>query len=318
MEQDLIAKGIILVVFHWPERLKIWYYVHGGRLNPDGGTLEFPATLREKALELMNKIEDVKAGRLKTDREMDELTIALGNPEHPGRCRGYGVVPWKYAFKGNLDSYKSRKRRKEREEENWCQMMEQRLKEQEEKMQVEIEWRLAITISQIAQTGALPKVPLDPVISPSAQKSSCASTEVAPGACIEVAPSACTEGPEEPRVIEGVPVDDNKQYLVDFLCRCTPCELHKPFGNITMQVAYGSAFAHFPRQTSHDMSIPPGYASVSVEEMCQPQFEGLELDIPGGDRERTLKDAVHGIILWPKRYIIIPQAEGSIPPTDPP
>jgi hypothetical protein len=103
-------------------------------LNPDDGTLEFPPTLREKALELMNKIEDVKAGRLKVDREMDELTMALGNPEHPGRCRGYRVVSWKYAFKGNLDSYKSHKRRKERKEEHWRQMMEQRLKEQEEKM----------------------------------------------------------------------------------------------------------------------------------------------------------------------------------------
>jgi hypothetical protein len=66
------------------------------------------------------------------------------------------------------------------------------------------------------------------------------------------------------------------------------------------------------------MLIPPGYASVSVEEICQPQFEDLELDIPGGDGERTLKDAVHGIILWPKCYIIIPQTEGSIPPIDPP
>jgi hypothetical protein len=112
MEQDLIAKGIISAVFHWPKRLKHWYYAHGGRLNPDDGTLEFPPTLREKALELMNKIEDVKDGRLKVDREMYELTMALGNPEHPGHCRGYGVVPWNYAFKGNLDNYKSRKRRK--------------------------------------------------------------------------------------------------------------------------------------------------------------------------------------------------------------
>jgi hypothetical protein len=163
------------------------------------------------------------------------------------------VVSWKYTFKGNLDSYKSCKGRKEHEEEHWHQMMEQRLKEQEEKMQVEIERRLVVMISQIAQTVALPEVPLYPVISPSARKSSCASTEVAPGACIEVAPSACTEGPEEPRAIEGVPVDDNQQYPVDFLWRCTPCELHKPFGNNTMQVAYGSAFAHFPGQTSHDM-----------------------------------------------------------------
>jgi hypothetical protein len=73
-----------------------------------------------------------------------------------------------------------------------------------------------------------------------------------------------------------------------------------------MQVAYGSTFAHFPGQTSHDMLIPLGYASVSVKEICQPQFEDLEPDIPGGDGGRTLKDAVHGIILWPKRYIIIP------------
>jgi hypothetical protein len=134
MEQDLIAKGIISGVFHWPERSKNWYYAHGGRLNPDDGTLEFPPTLREKALELMNKIEYVKAGRLKVEREMDELTMALENPEHPGCCRGYGVVPWKYAFKGNLDSYRSRKRRKESEEDHWRQMMEQRLKEQDEKM----------------------------------------------------------------------------------------------------------------------------------------------------------------------------------------
>jgi hypothetical protein len=31
------------------------------------------------------------------------------------------------------------------------------------------------------------------------------------------------------------------------------------------------------------MLIPPGYASVSVDEICQPQFEDLELNIPGGD-----------------------------------
>jgi hypothetical protein len=55
---------------------------------------------------------------LKVDGKMDELTKALENPEHPGRCRGYRVVLWKYAFKRNFDSYKSCKRRKEREEEH--------------------------------------------------------------------------------------------------------------------------------------------------------------------------------------------------------
>jgi hypothetical protein len=64
------------------------------------------------------------------------------------------------------------------------------------------------------------------------------------------------------------------------------------------------------------MPIPPGYASVSVEKICQPDFEELELEIPGGDGEKTLKDALHGIILCPKHYIlIIPENDGS--PTDP-
>jgi hypothetical protein len=35
-------------------------------------------------------IEDVKAGRVKADREIDELTMVLKNPEHPRRCRGFG------------------------------------------------------------------------------------------------------------------------------------------------------------------------------------------------------------------------------------
>jgi hypothetical protein len=55
------------------------------------------------------------------------------------------------------------------------------------------------------------------------------------------------------------------------------------------------------------MLIPPVYTSVVVEEMCQPQLKDLELDISGGDGESTHKDAVHGVILWSKRYIIIPE-----------
>ena len=84
-------------------------------------------------------------------------------------------------------------------------------------------------------------------------------------------------------------------------------------------MAYGSALAHLPGRTSHGMEIPPGYASVGLEEICHPQFEDLKLEIPGGDDEKTLKDAVHGIILWPKRYIIIPDMlAGSNPPRDTP
>ena len=46
------------------------------------------------------------------------------------------------------------------------------------------------------------------------------------------------------------------------------------------------------------MPIPQGYASVGLEEICD--LEDLELEIPGGDGENTLKDVVHGIIMWLK------------------
>jgi hypothetical protein len=61
--------------------------------------------------------EDVREGRVKVDREIDELTMALKNPEHLGRCRGFGVAPWKFGFRGDTATYQSRRRRREREEE---------------------------------------------------------------------------------------------------------------------------------------------------------------------------------------------------------
>jgi hypothetical protein len=61
------------------------------------------------------------------------------------------------------------------------------------------------------------------------------------------------------------------------------------------------------------MEILPGYASVGLEEIVDPKFNDIELDIQGGDGERTLSDALHSIILWPKRYIIIPNMPPPIP-----
>ena len=117
MEEDLLTQGTIPAVVDWPERVKNWYYAHGGTINSEDGTLDYPPSLREAALKILKTIEDVRAGKVKVDREMDELTMALKNPEHPGRCRGYGVVPWKFAFRGDFATYRSRRRRREREEE---------------------------------------------------------------------------------------------------------------------------------------------------------------------------------------------------------
>jgi hypothetical protein len=100
MEEDLLTQGIIPLVYEWPERVKNFY--HGGKINSEDGTLELPPSLRAVTLKILKIIEDVKVGRLKVDREMDELTMALGNLEHLGRCRGYGVLLWTFRSRETL------------------------------------------------------------------------------------------------------------------------------------------------------------------------------------------------------------------------
>jgi hypothetical protein len=145
--------------------------------------------------------------------------MALKNPEHPECCRGFGVVPWKFAFRGDIVTYRSRRRRRGREEEEQRQGIEKRLKEHEEKVTTDIERRLAAVVNEMAPSGGLPLVQV-----PSAHKSCCASATV----------------PEEQRAIEGVV--DSQRYPVDDICRRTRCELHKPFGNIKMKVCIIHAF----------------------------------------------------------------------------
>ena len=85
MEADLRAKGITLGTEGWPERAKHWWYAHGGYLDPETGM----CTHREKTFtptqKLIDAMAEAQAGLYRVDRENDELTKALGNPEHLGR-----------------------------------------------------------------------------------------------------------------------------------------------------------------------------------------------------------------------------------------
>jgi hypothetical protein len=208
------------LVVDWLEQVKNWYYAHGGTINSEDGTLDYPPSLRETALEIFKILEDVRAGRVKVDREIDELTMALKNPEHPRRCRDFGVVPWKFGFRGDIATYRSRRRKREREEEEQRQELEKRLKEHKEKLMADIEWRVAAAVNEMASAQGLPLVQV-----PSAHFSSCASAAV----------------PEEQMAIEGVQVD-SQRYPVDDICWRTTCELHKTFGNIKMKLCLIHAF----------------------------------------------------------------------------
>ena len=116
MEDDLTAKGIIPATFDWSQRAKHFFYAHGGSLNPEDGSLITSDAIREAANRLDEALKVVSEGILKPDTEKDELTYALGTPEHIGRVRGMGVVPWKHGFSADIETYRSRSRKKAKQE----------------------------------------------------------------------------------------------------------------------------------------------------------------------------------------------------------
>ena len=82
--------------------------------------------------------------------------------------------------------------------------------------------------------------------------------------------------------------------------------------NSMFTVAYGTAMPTQPGDVYNGQQIPPGYTRVAVEQVCQ-GWETLELDIPRGDGERTLAEAIYGYILWDKRYIILKSDDRTRP-----
>ena len=60
------------------------------------------------------------------NRENDELMHALGNPEHPGRTRGKGTIPWYEGFSDWNTDYRTCARKKIAEEKKRKMEEEQR------------------------------------------------------------------------------------------------------------------------------------------------------------------------------------------------
>ena len=83
------------------------------------------------------------------DRERDELTMALGNHEHPGRCRGKGVIPWKFAFCEHIESYRSRQRSKA-DQARQLRELQQQVAASEARIAELVDERVAIALSKQA------------------------------------------------------------------------------------------------------------------------------------------------------------------------
>ena len=97
-EQEMEDAGVTPVTRSWPPRCRTWFYAHGGALDPKIGLVSKKASLKGAEQKLLDAIEDARKGVFMPNRENDELTRALGNPEHPGRTRGMGVIPWYEGF----------------------------------------------------------------------------------------------------------------------------------------------------------------------------------------------------------------------------
>ena len=118
-------------------------------------------------------------------------------------------------------------------------------------------------------------------------------------------PALDSTAPSMPRSSVGSAPGDTllDTYPVDDIIENTNCELHSKVKNISMKVADGVAFPVTPEVTYHCIPITEGYARVMVDEVVDPHPR-LTLDIPGGEDERTLGEAIHHNILWRKDCII--------------
>mgnify|MGYP005835277657 CR=1 FL=1 len=87
-----------------------------GALDPKTGLVSKKASLKGVEDKLLEAIEDSRKGVFTPNRENNELTRALRNPEHPGRTLGMGVIPWYEGFSEWNEDYRSRARRKMEEE----------------------------------------------------------------------------------------------------------------------------------------------------------------------------------------------------------
>ena len=88
-ENDLVDKGIEPETMNWPDRCRTWFFGAGGTLDPvSGKCIGTNDRMGIPVKKLQQYIEAAQEGTFFPDRENDELTMALGNPEHPGRTRG--------------------------------------------------------------------------------------------------------------------------------------------------------------------------------------------------------------------------------------
>ena len=147
----------------------------------------------------------------------------------------------------------------------------------EERMNEEIKRQVQMVVSSIQrQTTSEPRVN----ISPRQLKSSCTSTEM-------------------PTIQDDVGLHFSVDDITEPL---TTCELHIPRGTATvMVVAVVTPVDPTRTPRIYGAIVPPRYASVSVDRVVK-GFSNVQLEIEGGDGEKTLGEVEKTFICWPLHH----------------
>src|SRR6185437_6442738 len=116
--------------------------------------------MQEVSRDLVAAIDEAQQGTFQPQRENDELTWALKNPEHPGRARGIGVVPWKVVWAGD-SSYKTHRKSKAEQEEKLRAIQEEmnrKIASLESQMDARVNEAVQLALSQRGTVGSHPDV----------------------------------------------------------------------------------------------------------------------------------------------------------------
>ncbi|KAK1669783.1 hypothetical protein QYE76_057942 [Lolium multiflorum] len=293
-ENELIKKGIQPEVLKWNQRSRDWFYAHGGTLDAQGLCI-YTQRHKENPLPIeafRNVAKEVEEGKFRPEREKDQLTRALGNPEHSGRTRTTsGGKPWCIGFPAETKKYPDRSRQRQKD------VVHERVAKLEE--QVRMIMSGSVTVTQPQPNPQIEEVAFDATGQGSQRKSSVASTEL-PGDDAHVDPQMAPPSPVEPQM-------DLDLYPVDFITESTPCELHfQTMGYLTLKAAVGYVLPPVPDQRYHFKPVPPGYAVAGVDQVMD-GYGPLRLDHPAGEGDLLeLGEAKNTTVLWRKEFIVIP------------
>ena len=89
----------------WPECNKHWFFTHGGSLDLETEKVVYGERIQAIAERFHQARSIAQSGQWQPNRDKDELTYDLGNPNI--RMRGYGSVSWEHAFPQDKETYRS-------------------------------------------------------------------------------------------------------------------------------------------------------------------------------------------------------------------